>query len=251
MTLKIIPIPALTDNYIWLLIQNQEAICIDPAQAEPVQAVLDQQQLTLKAILITHHHHDHTAGIAALKANHPACSVKGFADINQAEQILTDGEQWTWGECQIRVHQSAGHTAGHCRYHVQHQNQIHLFVGDTLFSAGCGRVFPPSRPEWLYESLQAIQKLPEDSLIYPAHEYTAANLRFAAHIEPNNSDIQAAIADLSQPSLPVTLAHEQKINPFLRVHLPHIAQRVSELSGQNLNDSCVVFIALRELKNHF
>ncbi|MDK4650593.1 hydroxyacylglutathione hydrolase [Kingella kingae] len=251
-SLHIVPIPALNDNYIWLLRQGNEAIAIDAGQAEPVLAYVQQHGLQLVQIWVTHHHGDHTAGIAALQAAFPRCQVFGAYDIAAATQIVQEGSQISWQNKQIDVWQIAGHTANHLAYLLRDDEQLHVFCGDTLFSAGCGRVFPDSQPEWLYRSLQRIASLPSDTLLYPAHEYTASNLRFAAHIEPNNPHIAVAQAKAAcTPTLPVSLAHEQQINPFLRVHLPEVQQRVAEHCQADLVDDVAVFTALREWKNRF
>ena len=126
-----------------------------------------------------------------------------------------------------------------------------MFCGDTLFSAGCGRVFTGTMTQ-LYHSIQRFQTLPANTLFYPAHEYTAANLRFAAHIEPENPAIAAALSQAQTvPTLPVCLAHEQQINPFLRLSQPALQQRVAALSGTDLRNEADVFTALRLLKNQF
>jgi len=144
-----------------------------------------------------------------------------------------------------------GHPGRHVSYLLENSDGLHVFCGDTLFSAGCGRVFTGTIEE-LYDSFQRFNQLPEETLFYPAHEYTAANLRFAGFIEPENPDIRAALrAAEHTPTLPVTLAHERRINPFLRVDFPQVRERVEELAGRGLNSGLEVFAALRELKNRF
>ena len=249
MQTTITPISAYTDNYIWLIQQGSQAICIDPGQAAPVLVYLRAHGLTLAQIWITHAHADHTAGIAQLQQHFSGCPVYGAADIPQASHIVNEGDSIVWQNHRASVWHTAGHTASHRCYLLDNQ---HLFTGDTLFSAGCGRVFPDSRPQWLYHSLQRIFRLPDTTQLYPAHEYTAANLRFAAHIEPDNPHILAAQQRAQTiPSLPVTLAHEKQINPFLRVHLSAVQQRIRELTGRSYANEEAYFVALRELKNRF
>ena len=171
MQTTITPISAYTDNYIWLIQQGSQAICIDPGQAAPVLVYLRAHGLTLAQIWITHAHADHTAGIAQLQQHFSGCPVYGAADIPQASHIVNEGDSIVWQNHRASVWHTAGHTASHRCYLLDNQ---HLFTGDTLFSAGCGRVFPDSRPQWLYHSLQRIFGLPDTTQLYPAHEYTAA-----------------------------------------------------------------------------
>ena len=151
----------------------------------------------------------------------------------------------------VQVWQVAGHTNKHLAFILSVNGQQHVFCGDTLFSAGCGRVFTGT-VEQLYHSIQRFQTLPMETLFYPAHEYTIANLRFAAHIEPDHSAILHALAQAQNiPTLPTSLAHEQQINPFLRLKQTSLQQRVATLSGIAINNEIEVFAALRTLKNHF
>ena len=249
MTYTITPLPALSDNYIWLIAGRGRAVCIDPGAAAPVLAYLQQHSLQLEHIWITHHHGDHTAGIAELLAAFPQCRVSGSSDIAAATDTVGEGSLIRWQGLDAEVWHTPGHTAGHLCYLFD--GHRHVFTGDTLFAAGCGRVFPDSRLEWLYTSLQRLAALPDSALLYPAHEYTAANLRFAEHIEPDNADIRRATTTLTIPSLPVSLAHEKRVNPFLRSHLPAVQARAAELSGCPAGNAEAAFILLRELKNRF
>ncbi|MDO5059074.1 MAG: hydroxyacylglutathione hydrolase, partial [Neisseria sp.] len=212
-SVKITPIPALNDNYIWLMDNGTEAVCIDPGEAAPVLDFLRENRLNLQQIWITHHHGDHTAGIVALKQAFPECRVYGNHDIagrtddagagqilpfpahgKAADAVFSDGTAEVW--------HTPGHTDTHLAYLFRHNGQTHVFCGDTLFSAGCGRVFTGTM-EQLYQSLKNFSELPDDTLFYPAHEYTAPNLCFAAAVEPNNPDIQTALqAAENTPTLP-------------------------------------------------
>ena len=250
-SLKIIPIPAFDNNYIWLLQSGDEAVCIDAGQASPVITYVRAHGLHLRQLWITHPHTDHTGGIADLQRAFPDMRVFGAHDIT-VDETVGEGSIIRWQNWTIQVWHTAGHTAHHLCYWLTDGTQTHLFCGDTLFSAGCGRVFPDGRADWLYHSLQRIKQQSGDTLLYPAHEYTAENLRFAVHIEPYNTDVQAAVRALNVPSLPVRLAHEWCVNPFLRTDLPDVQARVSELCGLDIRgDSEATFIALRELKNGF
>jgi len=249
--LKITPIPALADNYIWLLQQGNEAICIDPGEAAPVEGYLKAHGLVLRQIWITHHHADHTAGLPELIHQFPDCRVYANRDIPHATHTVGEGSRWPLWQSQVEVWHTPGHTQTHLSYLLQAGGQARLFCGDTLFSAGCGRVFDGT-PAQLFASLQRINRLPENTLLYPAHEYTAANLRFAAHIEPDNPHIIAAQQRAQTiPTLPVTLAREKQTNPFLRVHLPAVQQRIRQLTQQTYDSDEDYFVALRELKNRF
>ena len=251
-TLDITAIPALNDNYIWLVRHGQHALLIDPGEAEPVLDYLRAHHLSPTQIWVTHQHGDHIGGIAELQRHYPDCRVFGADNIALADEIVRDGSQMGWQGFHAEAWHTAGHTAEHICYLLHGGRHSHFFCGDTLFSAGCGRIFPHSRAEWLFQSFQRIRTLADDTLLHPAHEYTAANLRFAQYIEPDNPDIAAAAEKAAcTPTLPVSLAHEKRINPFLRVHLPQVRQRAEALCGRALPSDEAVFVALRELKNTF
>lgn len=250
-TLNIAPVAALSDNYIWMVSHNGRAACIDPAEAAPVLDYLQQNGLELEQIWITHHHHDHTGGIAGLKQAYPQCTVYGNSDIAAAGCVIGEGARLAFGGYEIEVWHTPDHTGTHLGYLLHAPDGLHVFCGDTLFSAGCGRVFTGTA-EQLYASLQRYAALPDNTLFYPAHEYTAANLRFAAHIEPDNPAVQAALAAAGRtPTLPVSLAHERQVNPFLRTDCAQVAEKAAEAGGRKPADGAGVFAALREWKNRF
>ena len=249
--MKITPVKALNDNYIWMIQDGNHAACVDPSDATPVLIFLVRNRLMLAQTWITHLHHDHIGGVQSLKNGFMESPVYGEADIDVATHTVTAGTQFPFGDGLVTVWATPGHTDRHVSYLLENAEGLHVFCGDTLFSASCGRVFTGTIEE-LYDSFQRFNQLPEDTLFYPAHEYTASNLRFAEFIEPENPDIQAALrAAEDTPTLPVTLAHERKINPFLRVDLLHVRERVEELVGKQLDSGLEVFAALRELKNRF
>jgi len=249
--MNITPIQVLNDNYIWMIQDGNHAACVDPSDATPVLKFLVRNRLMLAQTWITHPHHDHIGGVKALKNSFMESLVYGEADIEAATHTVKAGTQFPFGDGLVTVWATPGHTGRHVSYLLENSDGLHVFCGDTLFSAGCGRVFTGTIEE-LYDSFQRFNQLPEETLFYPAHEYTAANLRFAGFIEPENSDIRAALrAAEHTPTLPVTLAHERRINPFLRVDFPQVRERVEELAGQGLNSGLEVFAALRELKNRF
>ncbi|MGL5763689.1 MAG: hydroxyacylglutathione hydrolase [Plesiomonas shigelloides] len=251
----LLSIPALTDNYIWLFCRDQQqAVVVDPGEAEPVLRVLSQQQLNLHAILLTHHHGDHTAGVETLRRHYPNVLVIGPQETAavQPTHLVQGGETVTLADAdqQWQVIATPGHTLGHVCYYADGI----LFCGDTLFSIGCGRLFEGSA-EQMYDSLQRLSQLPDSTLVCAAHEYTAANLRFACHLEPENpalNDYSQDVATLRHqhlPTLPSTLRREKALNPFLRCHAPSL-RNVLQKSGKNPSESSI-FAQLRALKDQF
>ena len=217
----LLPIPAFSDNYIWMLVRNSHAWIIDPGEAAPVVQVLHEKNLKLAGILITHHHADHTGGIVELLQHH---SVPVYGPCNSPARklishVLKDGDCISLGGIEFSVIAVPGHTLDHIAFYSAVENI--LLCGDTLFSAGCGRVFEGTH-EQMYESLLKLAALPGDTKFYCAHEYTLANLLFAIAVEPDNQDIIQyqrqceAIRAKNLPTLPSTIALEKKINPFLR-----------------------------------
>ncbi|MDO5768393.1 MAG: hydroxyacylglutathione hydrolase [Psychrobacter sp.] len=259
MSIIIHPIKAFSDNYIWTLINdvNKQAIVIDPGQAEPVIAYLNEHDLDLTAIWTTHHHHDHTGGVAELREHFPMTHVVAHNEHGVSpDQTIKDGSSVSaWG-ASAQVWDVSGHTANHMAYILDMEGKKHVFCGDTLFSAGCGRVFTGTI-EQLYNSFKHINTLPEDALLYPAHEYTANNLRFGLSIEPHNIAMQAALEialermQNNHPTLPVSLAHERKVNVFLRVDNLEVVAGVKSKMTLADEKPLTVFAALRQLKDNF
>lgn len=254
--IQISALPAFTDNYIWLLQDHSTQRCavVDPGDAAPVQAWLDAHPgWVLSDILITHHHHDHVGGVQALK-NATQATVYGPAseDIPARDQALEDNDQISVLGLDFDVYAVPGHTLGHIAYY--HHGL--LFCGDTLFAAGCGRLFEGT-PAQMHHSLSRLAALPEDTLVYCTHEYTLSNLRFAAAVEPGNPDIAARLEKVSQQrkegviSLPSTLALEKLTNPFLRTSETFVKQKADERNGQRNETASEVFAALRAWKDKF
>ncbi len=258
----IITVPAFSDNYIWLLCdeKKEQGVIVDPGEAKPVIEALKKDNIQPVAILITHFHHDHVGGISELLAMYPDLLVYGPASekIPHITHPLKGGEKLTIDEIRVdfQVMNVHGHTAGHIAYYTYDEgsNKGKLFCGDTLFAGGCGRVFNGTMEE-LHDSLHKISQLPEDTLIYCAHEYTLDNLGFAKWVESDNADLLAReeadreLIDNDQSTVPSLLSLELKTNPFMRTHLPHVAERVAEATGKVLNNSTEVFEAMRIWKD--
>lgn len=252
--MQIIPIPALTDNYIWLLHQEKQTVVVDPGEAHGVIDYLNAHKLTLNAIWLTHTHYDHIDGVAALTKQFPQCVVAGSDRWGLVNWPVTEGSQFSAFEQGVSVWHIPGHTEDHLAYiFTDSESQQHVFCGDTLFSAGCGRVFHGAMAK-MFASLQRLNSLSPDTLFYPAHEYTAANLRFAQAVEPDNEAIEKTFRQAETvPTLPVTLAHERAINPFLRISQPQVVAAAVQhgLPQQKANQPLAVFTCLRDWKNQF
>lgn len=255
--IEIQAISAFTDNYIWLLKnpENQTAICVDPGDAQVVLNALKEQALQLVAILITHHHWDHTGGILALLQHYDAkvyCPKKG--NIAGCTSPLVDGDTIFLPTLGMKsaIMEIPGHTLDHICYHTEDM----LFCGDTLFAAGCGRVFEGT-VEQMYHSLSALAALADNTRIYCGHEYTLSNLQFALQVEPNNPAIIQRLASVrllrqqNQMTLPSTLEIERQTNPFLRCHLPSVQEAASRYCGKIVTDPVATFALIRTWKNSF
>lgn len=248
-------LPAFSDNYIWLiLLEGKQAAVIDPGDAHPVMAALKQQGLTLTAILITHHHYDHIDGIETLRHHYPGVPVYGpdTPQIPQVTHPVIDGDIITLGldPLTLTVLEVPGHTQSHVAYYGENS----LFCGDTLFAAGCGRLLGGTA-EQLHESLSKIKKLPINTQLYCAHEYTLSNLIFARIAEPNNPQIlerqliETAKRQRGVATVPTTLALELQTNPFLRCNEATIKAGVEQFAGHPLQTEAAVFKTLRHWKD--
>jgi len=247
-------IPAFKDNYIWLLRSGTAAAVVDPGDAYPVLDVLEREGLSLNTILVTHHHADHQGGVADLLAHH-AAEVFGPAteSIKGINKPLRGGETIRIGclGADFRIFDVPGHTLGHIAYY----GAGCLFCGDTLFAGGCGRLFEGT-PAQMKASLSLLAALPEETLVYCAHEYTQANLNFALAVEPGNPQLQSRVAAVARaraegrPTVPSTMALEKATNPFLRCREPEIVA-AARRRGANVADETAVFAAIREWKNGF
>lgn len=248
--MHLITIPAFSDNYIWLLHDTQHAIIVDPGDAIPVITYLQKEKLQPIAILLTHHHNDHTDGVRLLKEHYPTITVYGpkETEIKGANNIVLDGDLLRLGELVFSVMSVPGHTLGHVAYYCSPW----LFCGDTLFSGGCGRIFEGTAQQ-MFHSLEKLSSLPDNTLVCCGHEYTVANMTFASHLLPDDQDIKTyldKVTDLRQrsiPTLPSLLSIEKKINIFLRCRTLKKSQ--INLPPNSLTSPENLFATLRELKN--
>jgi hydroxyacylglutathione hydrolase len=254
-TLHLKPIPALSDNYIWLLHDDLgNALVVDPGQAEPVLAELSRQQLELRAILLTHHHPDHIGGVETL-VKHADISIHAPQDprIGLATHRVVDGDHIHIAapECAFEVIGVPGHTSSHIAFHGGEL----LFSGDTLFSVGCGRLFEGT-PEQMLSSLERLAMLAGNTRVCCGHEYTLANCAFAQSVEPDNPALEARFAAArrlraeGKPTLPSLISEERACNPFLRIDEPGIVEFLQRRLPAG-SDRISRFAALRQLKDSF
>ena len=257
--MKIIPVPAFRDNYIWLVHDGRHALVVDPGDAAAVEDALLSHALELGAILVTHHHPDHTGGLAALLAKRavPVYGPAGEA-IEHVDHPVFEGDEIRIATpgIALRVLEVPGHTAGHVAYVGIDSEPGLVFCGDTLFSAGCGRLFEGT-PAQLQRSLARLAALPPDTRVYCTHEYTLSNLAFARAAEPHNVERDAwaahceALRARGEPTLPSTIGRERAINPFLRCDQPGVIDRVTAHAGRRPQDALECLAGLRAWKDSF
>ena len=255
MAFELMPLPALRDNYIWMLAGQAAAVVVDPGDAGPVRQALNRRRLRLAAVLLTHHHPDHVGGAATL-AVATGCPVYGPADehIAAVTQPLREGDEVPLAalDSRFQVLEIPGHTAGHIAY----RGHNIVFCGDTLFSAGCGRLFEGTARQ-MSASLAKLAALPDATAICCGHEYTLANLRFASTVEPGNRDIMDYAEEAGvkraqdMPTLPARLGRERKVNPFLRCREPGVIAAAAQYAGRALSDPVEVFGVIRNWKDNF
>ena len=251
---EIIRIPAFKDNYIWLLRKEAAVVVVDPGDARPVLEFIEREGLSLASILVTHHHADHQAGVAGL-LSHSRAEVFGPAaeSITGVTQPLCGGETICLSSLGVafKVLSVPGHTLGHLAY----WGGGCLFCGDTLFAGGCGRLFEGS-PAQMHDSLSRLAALPDETLVYCAHEYTEANLRFALAVAPNNRSLRDRVDEVvvarakGWATVPSTIGLEKATNPFLRCSEPEVLAAARSRDA-GADDALSVFTALRSWKNTF
>lgn len=251
--MEILPVPCLSDNYAYLVRASgrAETVVVDPGTAAPVIRALETRHLRLVGLLCTHHHVDHVGGVSALRRRYGSVPVHGHSSdqhrIPELTHPVNDGDVLHLAELEFEVWHVPGHTLGALAYRVEQA----IFTGDTLFGAGCGRLFEGTARQ-MYESLQRFAKLPHDTQIYPGHEYTLANLSFAARIEPQNARIAERKRIVSERlargelGVPFDVADELKTNPFMRVDRSEIR---SATGVQTAVPDSAVFATLRKQKD--
>jgi hydroxyacylglutathione hydrolase len=247
--MQVVPIPCLRDNYAYLVIENGRAAVVDPSQADPVLRAIDEAQVKLSEIWLTHHHWDHIGGIEPLIEECPVEHVRASKYDAREQRIprqtdaLSDGDSFDFGGASVDILEIPGHTLGAIAF----ISEGNLFSGDTLFLAGCGRVFEGTMA-MMSESLSKLRALPADTRVWCGHEYTVNNLRFAATVEPGNPEVASALAqaiatrEAKRFTVPGQLGQELATNPFLRFDDPAVA------GGR---DAVASFTALREAKDAF
>lgn len=255
-------VSAFEDNYIWLIHNDTQAIIIDPGSSQEVLDYLNRHQLIASAILVTHHHDDHTGGVRKILNVYKDCALyahkeHGFKELSFVN-LVDEGDEFGVIGLTFKVWRTAGHTDSHLSYVADIDQKTHVFCGDTLFSAGCGRVFTGTMAQ-LFESMRRFNEMDDGVVFYPAHEYTLSNLKFAQSVatddaQPMIDQATQAVKTLRQAgkmSLPVTLEHERKINVFLQAC---DAQKAKEFAAKHhlAQDTALsVFTWLREKKNNF
>ena len=253
--INIEPIKAFNDNYIWLATTNEGSIVIDPGEAHKTIKYLKENDLNLDAILITHHHFDHTGGIEDMLKFR---NVNVYGPVNNIPSInkqLRDGDLFSVIGIDFKIIEIPGHTLDHIAFFSENNGNPVLFCGDTLFSSGCGRVFEGTF-EQMYKSILKLRSLPANTKIYSGHEYTQSNLKFAMEVEPLNQKLISRYNDVQDllnkgiPTLPTTLELELEVNPFLRCQAREVQNSVVKQFNTS-NHENEIFKALRQWKDNF
>ncbi len=256
--MRLIPLPAFQDNYLWFLHDGRRALVVDPGDAQPVLQALQREALTLEAILVTHHHPDHVGGVDAVR-DATGAKVCGPAreKIPGPLTRLEEGDRITALGLEFRVIDVPGHTSGHIAYYCEDiDGRPLVFCGDTLFSGGCGRLFEGT-PVQMHESLEKLAALPGSTRVCCTHEYTLSNLKFARAVEPGNLQLVNYTKRCEElraqglPTLPSTIETERQVNPFLRTRESDVVQAARGHDAATAPDEVSVFATLRQWKNGF
>lgn len=257
--MRLLALPAFNDNYIWVLLAaDGTALIVDPGDAAPVLAVADERDIRPAAVLLTHHHHDHIGGTAALRQRWLGIPVFAPDDvrIDDATLRVADGARIEAAGWRFDVIAVPGHTRSHVAFHLDQGGESLLFCGDTLFSLGCGRLFEGSAAQ-MHASLSRLAALPGATRVCCGHEYTLSNAAFARVVEPDNPALRRrmeeaqTMRDASRPTLPSTIADERACNPFLRCEQPAVIAAVADRLGRAPRDAVETFAELRRWKDGF
>jgi hydroxyacylglutathione hydrolase len=256
-SVSITPLPAFSDNYLWLLDHDGHAAVVDPGDPAPVQRALAERKLTLDAILVTHHHGDHVGGLAALRSTGATVYGPRAEAIDGVDVPLGAGDRVEVLGVSFSVLEVPGHTSGHIAYFAGALEPPVLFCGDTLFACGCGRLFEGT-PAQMLTSLDRLSALPAATRVYCAHEYTLANIRFALAVEPANAELQkrardaALLRERGDPTVPSTIALELATNPFMRSDAPGVRNAAGARAGASTGtDRVRTFTTIRKWKDEF
>jgi hydroxyacylglutathione hydrolase len=253
--INIEPVKAFNDNYIWLVTTYEGSIVIDPGESKDLINFIDKNGYKLEAIFITHHHFDHTGGIDDLRARDGIDVYGPNNNIDSINKRLKEGDKVSIIGLEFEILEVPGHTLDHIAYYCENNGSPLLFCGDTLFSAGCGRVFEGTF-EQMYHSIQKLKNLPKNTQIYCGHEYTINNLEFAKTVEPFNKDIISSynnalnLQNNDIPTLPALLSTELKINPFLRSDIREVQANIMDKFKTNKVEEDI-FTAIRQWKDIF
>ena len=254
--IKIESIEAFTDNYIWLITTIEGSIVIDPGESSKIINFLKEKQLNLKAILVTHHHFDHTGGINEILSHYPVDVFGPFNNgIENINKKLKDGDKVSIIGIEFEIIEIPGHTLDHIAFYSENNGSPILFCGDTLFAGGCGRVFEGTSDQ-MYESLKKLKILPDNTSVYCGHEYTLSNLKFAKEAEPFNQNTLSRYNEVLElrekgfPSIPSSLSTELKTNPFLRSDVEEVQENIS-IKFKTTKEPKEIFKALRSWKDNF
>lgn len=256
--LKITPLAVLDDNYIWIIQDpnSNNVAVVDPGDGTAVSCYLKENHLHLNSIFITHHHLDHTQGISELATRYrPTIFGPKNSKVEGITNAVANGDKINLFDHNVNVIAAPGHTLDHLLFLLESKT-LHLFCGDTLFSAGCGKLFEGT-PQQMFNTLQKIKKLPINTYIYPAHEYSLANLKFAKEVEPDNREVTRIYEEYSckvnagQPTLPSNIQTELLINPFLRTGKPEITNSIRNRNNEKIETEIQVFTALRSWKDSY
>ena len=253
--LSVKPIKAYQDNYIWLVSTNEGSIVVDPGESKKILNLIDNNEIDLKGVLITHHHFDHTNGLSDLLKKRGLEVYGPKNNVNGINNIVKNNDKFTVIGIDFEVIEIPGHTLDHIAFYSFNDGESILFCGDTLFSGGCGRVFEGTFDQ-MFIALKKISKYPKETKIFCGHEYTLSNLKFALAVDENNEDLIEEydniknIVDSGNPSLPTILEKELKINPFLRCDNHHIKNKIVSKFNTS-DDELEVFCALRQWKDNF